>query len=102
MNIDLSQYGISTQQDSDILVMDEVDDKEKETNKLILWNDEHNSFDWVIVSLMAVCKHTLEQSEQIAHIVHFKGKCSVKEGVLEDLKPYKEALADRGLNVTID
>lgn len=76
---------------------------DKENSKtLILHNDDHNYFDFVIESLIQICKHTAEQAEQCAMIVHYKGKCDIKEGVFEKLKPMKEALTDRGLSATIE
>jgi ATP-dependent Clp protease adaptor protein ClpS len=70
--------------------------------QLIVWNDEINSFDWVIETLMEVCGHTAEQAEQCAMIIHFKGKYAVKDGYYESLKPLKEAITERGINATIE
>jgi len=75
---------------------------EVNSNKLVLHNDDYNTFDWVIKSLVDVCEHSVVQAEQCSLIVHFKGKCSVKEGSKKQLSPLKEALLDRGLNATID
>lgn len=69
---------------------------------LILWNDDVNTFDWVIDSLVEICRHTETQAEQCAMIVHYKGKCSVKRGTFEKLRPMCEAFIDRGINATID
>lgn len=69
---------------------------------LILWNDDVNTFDWVITSLIEICNHSETQAEQCALIVHFKGKCSVKRGDFETLRPQCEALIDRGINATIN
>lgn len=74
----------------------------KELKALILYNDDHNYFDFVIESLIQICEHTEEQAEQCAMIVHFKGKCDVKQGNYEVLNPMREALAQRGLNATIE
>lgn len=82
--------------DSDIL------EKEKQENHLVLYNDEVNTFDWVIESLIKICKHDLLQAEQCSLIVHHNGKCAVKNGGFDDLKPMKEALVDRGLSATIE
>lgn len=76
-------------------------EKTVETKMLIIHNDEVNTFDWVILSLIEVCGHTLEQAEQCAIIIDANGKYAVKEGSYEDLKPMKEAIAERGINVTI-
>lgn len=69
---------------------------------LILWNDDVNTFDWVIESLVEICNHTETQAEQCALIIHYKGKCSVKRGTFEKLRPMCEAFIDRGINATID
>jgi ATP-dependent Clp protease adaptor protein ClpS len=69
---------------------------------LIVWNDEVNTFEWVIDTLMAVCKHSQEQAEQCAYLVHFKGKYSVKEGEFDELKPMCDAITERGINATIE
>lgn len=69
---------------------------------LVVYNDDHNSFDWVIQSFMEVCHHTFEQSEQLSLIIHFKGKATVKTGEFEVLKPMKDALTERGLSAVIE
>ena len=69
---------------------------------LIVWNDDVNTFDWVIESLVAICDHDVVQAEQCALIIHFNGKCSVKKGEFAKLRPQAEALIDRGINATID
>ncbi len=56
-------------------------------NEIILYNDDVNTFQHVIKTLIAVCEHTPQQAEQCSLIVHYKGKCSVKSGSLSDLKP---------------
>ena len=70
--------------------------------KLILHNDDHNTFDWVITCLMNVCKHEYEQANQCAHIVHFKGECDVKYGEFKILSEMKDKLQNAGLSVTIE
>ena len=70
--------------------------------QLIVWNDEVNSFDWVIETLREVCGHTLQQAEQCAMIIHTKGKYSVKEGNYDFLKPMCDAITERGIGATID
>ncbi|RMG19428.1 MAG: ATP-dependent Clp protease adaptor ClpS [Bacteroidetes bacterium] len=70
--------------------------------KLMVWNDNVNTFDWVITSLMEICGHTLEQAEQCAWIIHFKGKYVVKKGSKKKLKPMREALTDRGIDATLE
>lgn len=70
--------------------------------QLIVWNDEVNTFEWVIETLMEVCGHAYEQAEQCAYIIHFKGKYAVKEGQFDDLRPLCEAIIDRGINATVE
>lgn len=75
----------------------------KETGfQIILWNDDVNSFDWVIECLMKYCNHEYEQAGQCALLVHTKGKCSVKRGTEKDLKPIKEALLEAHLTATLE
>lgn len=69
---------------------------------LILYNDDVNTFDHVIETLINVCKHTYDQAEQCAIIVHFKGKCDVKSGSYEKLKPLCIALLNAGLSAEIE
>ncbi len=82
--------------------LDELINGPSDKHKLILWNDDVNTFDWVIESLINVCKHSSEQAEQCALLVHTKGKCDVKSGTFDFLRPMAEALIDRGINATID
>ncbi|MEO6254757.1 MAG: ATP-dependent Clp protease adaptor ClpS [Ferruginibacter sp.] len=69
---------------------------------LIVWNDEVNTFEWVIETLIEVCGHSTEQAEQCAIIIDSKGKYSVKEGSYDILKPQCVAITDRGINATVD
>ena len=73
----------------------------KENHEIVLFNDDHHTFDFVIESLVDVCEHTLVQAEQCTYIVHYNGKCSVKRGEFEKLKPICTALLDRGLSAEI-
>lgn len=68
---------------------------------LIVYNDDVNTFEHVIETLITVCKHTPEQAEQCTIIIHFKGKCAVKKGSFEELIPMRTALCDRGLSAEI-
>jgi ATP-dependent Clp protease adaptor protein ClpS len=69
---------------------------------LVVWNDEVNSFDWVIQTLIEVCNHSTEQAEQCAMIIHTQGKYSVKQGSYEELKPMCDAITERGIGATIE
>ena len=71
-------------------------------HNLVVWNDEVNTFEWVIETLIKVCNHSAEQAEQCAYIIHFQGKYAVKNGDYETLKPLCDAITDRGINATIE
>jgi len=70
-------------------------------NEIVLFNDDVNTFDHVIETLIRVCKHTSEQAEQCAILVHYKGKCTVKTGVFDELKPQCTQLLEAGLSAEI-
>lgn len=84
------------QEDIDVLT------EEDEYCSLIVWNDEINTFEWVIETLVDVCGHSSEQAEQCAVIIDSKGKYAVKEGSYEQLKPMCDAITDRGIGATIE
>lgn len=69
--------------------------------EIVLYNDDVNTFDWVITSLIEVCEHTAEQAEQCSILVHYKGKCSVSTGGYNELKPKCTELLNRGLSAEI-
>ena len=69
---------------------------------LIVWNDEVNTFEWVIETLIKICGHSQEQAEQCAIIIDAKGKYAVKEGSYDILKPQCDAITERGINATIE
>ncbi len=75
---------------------------ESPTYTIVLWNDDVNTFDWVIQALVEICDMTENQAEQCSLIVHFKGKCIVAEGEYNDLKPKCSAITDRGIQATIE
>lgn len=70
-------------------------------NEIVLFNDDVNTFDHVIDTLIYACDHTPEQAEQCSIIVHYKGKCTVKTGSYEDLKPRCSKLLQAGLSAEI-
>ena len=69
---------------------------------IVLYNDDHNTFEHVIECLMAYCGHEVMQAEQCAIIVHTKGKCSVKNGDFDELEPICTALSERDLSVEVE
>jgi ATP-dependent Clp protease adaptor protein ClpS len=74
----------------------------EETCRLIVWNDEVNTFEWVIETLVEVCGHSYEQAEQCAYIIHHQGKYAVKKGSYDELKPQCDAITERGINATVE
>ncbi|SNR16721.1 ATP-dependent Clp protease adaptor ClpS [Tenacibaculum jejuense] len=83
------------QEELDVLV------QETSQHEIILYNDDVNTFDFVIDSLIDVCDHTLEQAEQCTILVHYKGKCAVKTGEYKDLEPRCSRLLELGLSAEI-
>ena len=70
--------------------------------QLVVWNDEVNTFDWVIETLIEICGHTPEQAEQCAMFIHTKGKYAVKNGSYEILKPMCDSITERGIVATVE
>lgn len=83
--------------EEEVLVLDDTD----EVYKLILYNDDIHTFDDVIEALIQICKHDPIQAEQCTMLVHFKGKCTVKTGSMDILKPMHEKLIARSLTSEI-
>ncbi len=87
--------------DTEVLVYEDVDIDSLKENQLIVYNDEVNTFDHVINTLIDICSHSQEQAEQCTYIIHYKGKCSVKEGPFDDLVPLRNAICDRGISAEV-
>ena len=83
-------------EETDLLTQNE------ETCNLVVWNDDVNTFEWVIETLIEICGHTQEQAEQCAYIIHYHGKYAVKNGSYDDLKPQCDAITERGINATLE
>jgi ATP-dependent Clp protease adaptor protein ClpS len=78
---------------------------DSETSKfyeLVVHNDDFNTFDFVIDTLIEVCRHSPEQAEQCTLIIHYKGKCTVKTGDYDTLKPMYSEILNRGITATIE
>jgi len=88
---------IETQENVETLAKEQTG----ELNNLVVFNDDFNTFDHVIESLIKVCKHEVEQAEQCTWIIHYNGKCEVKMGEYSKLEPMCTALLDRGINAEI-
>ena len=94
----LLNAGTRTIQEEDVDVLT----GHEEPCSLIVWNDEVNTFEWVIETLVEVCGHSTEQAEQCAMIIHTQGKYAVKHGHYDDLKPQCDAITERGIGATIE
>lgn len=88
----------SVQTEEKVQLLEEI----LEQRDLIVYNDDVNTFDHVIESLMKVCKHDVIQAEQCTMIIHYNGKCQVKHGAYEKLEPMCTALLDRGISAVIE
>lgn len=92
-----------TEVEEEVVIDEELSDLDVGDHaQLIVYNDDHNTFDWVIESFMEVLQHTSAQAEQLAMMIHFKGKATVKTAPRRVLKPKKDALVDRGLSAVIE
>ncbi len=92
----------STAVEEELLVEELVEEKVGETSELVVYNDDHNTFDWVIQCFIEILNHSYQQSEQLSLLVHFKGRAAVKTAPFKVLKPLKDALIDRGLSAVIE
>ncbi len=72
-----------------------------ELKDLVVFNDDVNTFEHVIETLIKVCKHSAEQAEQCTLLIHYKGKCAVKKGSYEELRPMREAICEVGIDAKI-
>lgn len=101
----LPEYAISNyekpfwEEEEDVLVEDDIGSGMPA--HIVVYNDDFNTFEWVIESFMAVLRHTHEQAEQLSLMIHFKGKATVKSGNKDELVPLCEALLDRGLSAEV-
>jgi len=82
-------------------VEEKVEVTADEESKIILYNDDVNSFEHVIMCLVAFCNHNFQQAEQCATIVHYKGRCAVKHGTKDDMKDIAKKLSEESLTVEV-
>ena len=94
------RFNVKEMEETDVL--DEVVDVIGNHAHLLVYNDDFNTFDWVIRCLIEILNHTSEQAEQLSIIIHFKGKATLKSGPKSVLQPLKDALVDRGLSAVIE
>jgi len=91
-------YNTNTDEEVDLDVLTSTEDP----CHLVVWNDEVNTFEWVIETLIEICGHSFEQAEQCSLIIHQNGKYAVKNGSYDDLKPLCDAITERGINATVE
>lgn len=91
-------------EETQIAIQEEVDTLTaiEHPYQLIVWNDEVNTFEWVISTLVEICGHSSEQAEQCAMLIHTQGKYAVKHGDYDTLKPMCDGITDRGIGATIE
>lgn len=89
------------QTDVEVLIEEEVEVDDIKLYTIVVFNDEINTFDHVIDTLIDVCEHSQEQAEQCTLIIHFKGKCAVKNGDFDELKSIRNAICERGISAEI-
>jgi ATP-dependent Clp protease adaptor protein ClpS len=94
----MAKFGTHTQEEEDILVAEETE----KNHSLILYNDDVNSFDHVIETLIKICRHDPIQAEQCTYLIHYTGKCAVKEGPYTKLEPMCTAILERGITACIE
>ena len=97
---DFEKHETGPETESDVLL--ELEEETTGEQQIILYNDDFNTFEFVIESLIKVCRHDPVQAEQCTYLVHYKGKCSVKRGSYEVLEPMCTALLERGLTAEIE
>ncbi|MFN3839093.1 MAG: ATP-dependent Clp protease adaptor ClpS [Cyclobacteriaceae bacterium] len=93
------QFGTSPREQELVEVLEVIETTE--LLDLVVFNDDFNTFDHVIDTLIRVCRHTVEQAEQCTWIIHHKGKCTVKHGTLVELKPMRDAICEAGIDARI-
>ena len=93
-----TKSNIETDYDLEIDVLADAEDP----CSLIVWNDNVNTFEWVIETLIDVCGHSPEQAEQCSYLIHYRGKCAVKNGSFDEMKPMCDAITERGIGATVE
>ncbi|WP_394342341.1 ATP-dependent Clp protease adaptor ClpS [Sediminitomix flava] len=92
---------MSTQEEIEVLELDETEIDSSLNRELIVYNDDVNTFEHVISALVDICNHTSHQAEQCTLIIHYKGKCAVKNGTFDELAPMRNAICDRGISAEV-
>lgn len=90
---------MASHKEQELDVLDAVDVTDQ--SNLVVFNDDINTFDHVIQTLIRVCRHTVEQAEQCTWLIHYRGKATVKSGQVDELKPMREAICAAGIDARI-
>ena len=93
---------MQTYPDVDIQELVQEAEVQTDAHDLIVYNDDVNTFDFVIEVLVAICKHTPEQAEQCTLMIHHKGKCTVKHGSFDELAAMRNAICERGISAEVE
>ncbi len=95
-------YNNSFEELEEVAILEEKDADVGTKSQLVVYNDDHNTFQYVIECFKEILNHSSEQAEQLSLIIHFKGKAIVKTDAFNILKPFKDALVERGLSAVIE
>lgn len=90
---------MASHKEQELNVLDTID--VTDLSNLVVFNDDINTFDHVIQTLIRVCRHTIEQAEQCTWLIHYRGKATVKSGQVDELKPMREAICAAGIDARI-
>jgi ATP-dependent Clp protease adaptor protein ClpS len=96
------QFAYEVEELEEVMLEEDLDTDTGTPAHLIVYNDDHNTFEWVIKSFIEVLEHSSEQAEQLSLIIHMKGKATVKTASKRELRPKREALCERGLSAVIE
>ena len=99
----IKRSGALVQKEIQVEIKDEIQDDYhlQDPRELVVFNDDFNTFDHVISILVKVCRHTLEQAEQCTWIIHYRGKCTVRQGTFSELKPMRDSICEAGIDARI-
>jgi ATP-dependent Clp protease adaptor protein ClpS len=98
----MTRFATKPGTDVEVLEIEDVETDHEKEWKIVVYNDDVNTFDHVIQALVDICNHTYEQAEQCALITHYKGKCAVKDGTFDELAPMRNALCERGISAEVE
>ena len=101
-NVSQFHFSFGNQEKWQAEISVQVEEEVVPAHQLVVYNDEVNSFEYVILTLIEVCDHTAEQAEQCTLMIHFKGKCGVKSGEFDELVSMRNEICRRGISAEIE